>query len=36
MILELLSNINEKYLSEGLKNLDNKDLDNLYAGRRAA
>ena len=36
MILELLSNINEKYLSKGIKNLDDKELDNLYAGRRVA
>jgi hypothetical protein len=36
IILELLSNIDQKYLSEGIKNLDDKDIDELYAGRRVA
>jgi hypothetical protein len=36
MILKLLSSINEKFLSEGIKNLDDEDLDKLYSGRRVA
>ena len=36
MILELVSSIDERYLSDGIKNLDSKDLDALYARKKAA
>ncbi len=36
MILELLSNINQKYLTEGLKNLEQEDIERLYSGKRVA